>query len=143
MKIIKWNGGACLASPGQAPWPSTRDLMDRRSDSTFSLSTLVSTWAVPPKLSHQDSTSHRLLQSTHICSTLGLSAVDNKTRSGSNGAPGRERKNSQEKALMKQVPPLGLGRSAAATTTPGARASGYGVVEQCCWFLYHISCCGF
>ena len=34
--------------------------MDRRSDSTFSLSSLASTWWVPPKLSHQDSTSQRL-----------------------------------------------------------------------------------
>ena len=60
------------------------------SGSTFSLSTLVSTWAVPT-LTRQDSASQRLLQASAHAHLIDTGALSCNLRSGSDAAPGRER----------------------------------------------------
>ena len=78
------------------------------SASTLSLSTLVSTWAVPPEADPPGLYFTAPASVRAVCSTLGLSAVENKPRPGSNGDPGRERELRNQNIFVHPVALKGL-----------------------------------
>ena len=114
-KRWRCHSGSC--GPASAPGATLRvGLGDQPfSGSTFSLSTLVSTWAVPAQADPPGLCFTAPASGFSPRTSIDAGALSCNLRSGSDTAPGRERESSREKAFMEEVPPSGLSRSAQAS----------------------------